>query len=261
MKMSEALAEVDVCCSNAKFALENGYVKPEIVPGSQIAVEGGRHPVVENCQLARGNTFVINDVSLTNKEKVKVITGPNMGGKSTYLRQCALITILAQAGLYVPCTRAQLGIVDQIFTRIGSSDDLSNNKSTFMVEMEETAYILKNATKSSLIIMDEVGRGTSTKDGLSLALSILEYIVNEAKSVCLFATHYHELGPLIAEKKLKGIVFYQAKATETDDSLTCLYKILPGIMDQSHGIMMAKMAGIPQSIISNAKAYYKSFIL
>ncbi|KAJ3318701.1 hypothetical protein HDV06_004114 [Boothiomyces sp. JEL0866] len=261
IKLCGGLAEIDVLCSNAKFALDHGYVKPEIKAGAELVIEGGRHPVVERFQLGRGNTFVINDVSLTSKEKVNIITGPNMGGKSTYLRQCALITLVAQAGLFVPCSSAKLGVVDHIFTRIGSSDDLSNNKSTFMVEMEETAYILKNATKSSLIIMDEVGRGTSTKDGLSLAMAILEYILLETKSLCLFATHYHELGPLTTQKKLQGIAFYQASAIESKEKLTCLYKIQPGLMDQSHGIMMAKMAGLPSAIISNAKSYYKSYIV
>ncbi|KAJ3262565.1 hypothetical protein HK103_000094 [Boothiomyces macroporosus] len=215
IRMSGGLAELDVLCSNAKFALDNGYVKPEITTGSDMNIEGGRHPVVESYQLARGNTFVINDLSLTSKEKVNIITGPNM--------------------------------VTKFNARV--------------IEMEETAYILNNASRSSLIIMDEVGRGTSTKDGLSLALSILEYIASDIKAYCLFATHYHELAPLITEKELKGIAFYQAAAVESKNTLTCLYKIRPGVMDQSHGIMMAKMAGIPGTIISKAKSYYNSYIV
>jgi DNA mismatch repair protein MutS len=182
-----------------------------------------------------------------------------MGGKSTFLRQCALISVLAQTGLFVPCSEARLGIFRQIFSRIGSSDDLAANQSTFMVEMNETSYILKNANNKSLIIMDEVGRGTSTKDGLSIALAIIKHIATESKSLCIFATHYHELSTLIEKHKIPNVAFHQAAChIDENEQLSCLYQIIPGVMNKSHGIHIAKLAGIPQSVIQDANYFLKS---
>lgn len=180
-----------------------------------------------------------------------------MGGKSTFLRQCAIISIMAQTGLFVPCISAKLSIIDQIFTRIGSSDNLSANQSTFMVEMKEVSNVLANATPRSLIIMDEVGRGTSTKDGLSLALAILDHLITVNKSLCIFATHYHELAPMIEERDMKGISFHQATCTlDSNQNLTCLHRIQPGVMDRSHGIQIAQLAGLPLSVIQHANEIY-----
>lgn len=262
-----------------------GYTRPKITTNSSIhKVIGGRHPVVELFQMSRGNDFIINDSLLAQNSKIVLLTvelsthfrtdfiiGPQHGRqvdlfkakvravRLIYLVISAIISIMAQTGLYVPCLDAELSIIDQIFTRIGSSDDLSANQSTFMVEMKETANILKNATSNSLVIMDEVGRGTSTKDGISLALSILDHLKTINKSMCIFATHYHELCKMISERDMKGISFYQAACIlDENKRLTCLHKIVPGVMDRSHGIQIAEMAGLPTSVIRKAQTIHKS---
>lgn len=181
-----------------------------------------------------------------------------MGGKSTFLRQAAITSIMAQAGLFVPCLFAKLSILDKIFTRIGSSDDLSANQSTFMVEMKETASILNNATKKSLVIMDEVGRGTSTSDGVALALAIIQHLVEVNGSMTIFATHYHELATLIPKLQIPRVSFYQTACLVDDEagSITCLHKIIPGVMSQSHGIKIAGVAGLPKKCIEDAQRFY-----
>jgi DNA mismatch repair protein MutS len=261
IEICKTISELDVACTFGLFASKNQYSRPKMTKEMIHEVKGGRHPVVERHQLQRGNSFVANDTKLSAKS-ICVLTGPNMGGKSTYLRQAAIISILAQSGLFVPCGSAKLGILDQIFTRIGSSDDLSNNESTFMVfkankvEMKETAHILHNATEQSLIIMDEVGRGTSTKDGLAIAYSIIAYISKVNKSLCLFATHYHELNSLIEKFKVENVVYSKAVCKVDDNELTCLYKIEDGVMDKSHGIKIAEHAGIPVGVVQNAEKIY-----
>jgi DNA mismatch repair protein MutS len=265
----KVIAEMDLSASHAIQAFELNYCRPHFIADScSHTVVGGRHPVVESYQLGRGNQFIVNNSQMNESNRIVLLTGPNMGGKSTYLRQCALISIMAQTGLFVPAAMASLGIIDQVFTRIGSSDNLSANQSTFMViddfnlikvEMKETAAILNNASSRSLVIMDEVGRGTSTNDGLALALAILQHLESNNKSLCIFATHYHELAGMITNINLPHISFYQAAArVDKNDTLTCLHKIVPGVMDRSHGIQIAEMAGLPTSVVANASSIYKS---
>ncbi|KAI8902138.1 muts domain V-domain-containing protein [Globomyces pollinis-pini] len=254
VKASQILSEIDIACTQGITAFEKNYNRPQMVTKAIQEIHAGRHPVVEKYQIERGNTFVTNDVQLNKDNPLILLTGPNMGGKSTYLRQSAVISIMAQAGLFVPCKAAKLGIIDQIFTRIGSSDDLAGHKSTFQVEMLETANILKNATESSLIIMDEVGRGTSTVDGISLAIAIISHIINVNQSLCVFATHYHELGEMIKRQSLDTIAFYQMVANvDAMQNIACMYKVVPGIMNNSFGILVAQGAGLPTSVIEEAK--------
>ena len=242
---------VDVYLSLATVASKNRYTCPEVDVGEVITIKEGRHPVVE--QFVKDSYFVPNDVLLdTNRNRLMLITGPNMAGKSTYMRQVALITIMAQIGSFVPAEDARIGIVDKVFTRVGASDDLASGQSTFMLEMNEVAYILKNATKRSLIIYDEVGRGTSTFDGMSIARAIVEYTCSKkigAKT--LFATHYHELTGL--EDEFDGIVNYNIAAKKRGDNITFLRKIVRGSTDDSYGIEVAKLAGIPGEVIKRAK--------
>ncbi|KAI8913505.1 muts domain V-domain-containing protein [Gorgonomyces haynaldii] len=249
IQLCRVLAEIDVSCSFASVSLKYGYTRPEMTQDLVHEIVGGRHPVVEYYQNQRNQTFVINDSHLNQNERVCLLTGPNMGGKSTYLRQCALISIMAQSGCFVPAVKARLGILKSIYTRIGAADDLAQHQSTFMVEMSETAKILNNCDERSLVIMDEVGRGTSNKDGISLALAIVEHLLKQ-KSLVFFATHYHELVPMIQKE---GICFYQAKMSEDQ---TCLFKIEPGVMDQSFGIRVAQMAGLPESVIDRARKVF-----
>jgi DNA mismatch repair protein MutS len=216
-----------------------------------IDIKGGRHPVVE--QMMDGHMFIDNDTYLDNKkQRLSIITGPNMAGKSTYMRQTALIVLMAQIGCFVPAKSANIGMVDRIFTRVGASDDLASGQSTFMVEMNEVANILHNATKDSLLILDEIGRGTSTFDGLSIAWAVVEYISNTkvlgAKT--LFATHYHELTEL--EGKLEGVHNYCIAVKENGDDIVFLRKIVPGGADKSYGIAVAKLAGLPEEVITRA---------
>ena len=250
-KVAELIARIDVYTSLATVAAKNKYIRPEVDNTSVIEIKDGRHPVVE--QFVKNEYFVPNDTTLdTNKNKVLLITGPNMAGKSTYMRQVALITLMAQIGSFVPANEARIGIVDKIFTRVGASDDLASGQSTFMLEMNEVAYILKNATQKSLIIYDEVGRGTSTFDGMSIARAIVEHTHSKkigAKT--LFATHYHELTTL--EDELDGVVNYNIAAKKRGDNITFLRKIIKGSTDDSYGIEVAKLAGVPDTVIKRAK--------
>ena len=245
------IAEIDVYRSLAEVASKNGYTCPEVDISSDIVIKDGRHPVVE--KFVTDSYFVPNDTSLdTQHNKVMIITGPNMAGKSTYMRQVAIITIMAQIGSFVPAREARIGIVDKVFTRVGASDDLASGQSTFMLEMSEVAYILKNATRRSLIIYDEVGRGTSTYDGMSIARAVVEYTHSKkigAKT--LFATHYHELTDMEAE--LDGIVNYNIAAKKRGDSVIFLRKIVRGGTDDSYGIEVAKLAGVPSDVVKRSK--------
>jgi DNA mismatch repair protein MutS len=251
------LAELDCLVSLSLVALENNYCKPEVSDNGMINIQEGRHPVIE--RMLPSGTFVSNDTKLDNKEQsLLLITGPNMAGKSTYMRQVALITLMAQIGSYIPAKSASISICDRIFTRIGASDDLSAGKSTFMVEMWEVSNILSNATKKSLVLLDEVGRGTSTYDGLSIAWSVIEYICNSPSLKCktLFATHYHELTKL--EGLIDGVVNYSVAVKEIGSDIVFLRKIVKGGADQSYGIEVAKLAGIPDSVIIRAKELLNS---
>ena len=245
------LAKTDVYQSLASVASRNRYVKPEIAEDDRVTIRDGRHPVVE--KFVKDAYFVPNDVDIdTRDNRLMLITGPNMAGKSTYMRQVALIVLLAQIGSFVPAAEAHVGVVDKIFTRVGASDDLASGQSTFMLEMNEVAYILRNATKKSLIIYDEVGRGTSTFDGMSIARAIIEYTAGRrigAKT--LFATHYHELTSM--EGEYDGVVNYHIAAKKRGDSITFLRKIVRGSTDDSYGIEVAKLAGLPNEVIRRAK--------
>lgn len=246
------VGELDSISTLSKIAVENDYVKPEINESGIIEIEEGRHPVVEKV-IGRGE-FVSNNTLLNkNDNRLLLITGPNMAGKSTYMRQVALITLMAQMGSFVPAKSANISVCDKIFTRIGASDDLAGGKSTFMVEMWEVSNILKNATPKSLVLLDEVGRGTSTYDGLSIAWSVIEHISNTESLKCntLFATHYHELTKL--EGEIEGVKNYSVAVSEVDDNIIFLRKIVEGGADQSYGVEVAKLAGIPKSVIDRAK--------
>lgn len=255
-KTANIIANLDVIVSLAETACFNNYVKPQVNSGKTIFIKEGRHPVIE--QLLNDAPFVPNDTLLDNDENmVSVITGPNMAGKSTYMRQTALITLMAQIGSFVPATEAKIGIVDNIFTRIGASDDLASGQSTFMVEMNEVADIIKNATSNSLLILDEIGRGTSTFDGMSIARAVLEYISNPKTlgAKTLFATHYHELTSMSCE--FNNIKNYNIAVKKRGDDITFLRRIVPGGADDSYGIEVAKLAGLPQNIINRSKNILK----
>jgi DNA mismatch repair protein MutS len=249
------IAEIDVYRSFAEVADKNGYVCPEVDLSYDLIIKDGRHPVVE--KFVTDSYFVPNDTTLdVNDNKVMIITGPNMAGKSTYMRQVAIITIMAQIGSFVPAKDARIGVVDKVFTRVGASDDLASGQSTFMLEMNEVATILKNATKRSLIIYDEVGRGTSTFDGMAIARSVVEYTYSKkigAKT--LFATHYHELTDM--EDAFPGIVNYNIAAKKRGDSITFLRKIIRGGTDDSYGIEVAKLAGVPNEVVKRAREILK----
>ena len=249
---AKSIAMIDVFAALSVVAQQNGYVRPSINEKGIIDIKGGRHPVVE--KMINNDMFVANDTYLDNAaNRVSIITGPNMAGKSTYMRQTALIVLMAQVGSFVPALSADIGIVDRIFTRVGASDDLASGQSTFMVEMTEVANILRNATASSLLILDEIGRGTSTFDGLSIAWAVVEYISNPkvlgAKT--LFATHYHELTEL--EGTLDGVNNYCIAVKERGDDIVFLRKIVKGGADKSYGIQVAKLAGVPETVIERAK--------
>ncbi len=245
------LAEVDVYQSLASVASRNLYTRPAITDDDRITIRDGRHPVVE--KFVKDSYFVPNDVDLdTRDNRLMLITGPNMAGKSTYMRQVALIVLLAQIGSFVPAAEARIGVVDKMFTRVGASDDLASGQSTFILEMNEVAYILRNATKKSLIIYDEVGRGTSTFDGMSIARAIIEYTAGrKIGAKTLFATHYHELTTM--EGAYDGIVNYHIAAKKRGDSITFLRKIVRGSTDDSYGIEVAKLAGLPNEVIKRAR--------
>ncbi len=250
-KSASLVAEIDVYRSLAEVASKNNYVCPEVDLSSEIIIKDGRHPVVE--KFVKDSYFVPNDTKLdTSANKVMIITGPNMAGKSTYMRQVAIIVLMAQIGSFVPAREAKIGIVDKLFTRVGASDDLASGQSTFMLEMSEVATILKNATSRSLIIYDEVGRGTSTFDGMSIARAVVEYTYSKkigAKT--LFATHYHELTDM--EDEFPGIVNYNIAAKKRGDSITFLRKIVRGGTDDSYGIEVAKLAGVPSEVVKRAR--------
>ena len=247
-----AVGVVDALCSLATVAAKNNYCRPEIVLDNTISITEGRHPVVE--KMLKDTLFVPNDTLLDCKDNlVSIITGPNMAGKSTYMRQVALIVLMAQMGSFVPAKSARIGIVDRIFTRIGASDDLSSGQSTFMVEMAEMASILKYATSKSLLILDEIGRGTSTYDGMAIARAVLEYAANPKQlgAKTLFATHYHELS--IIEDQLPGIKNYNIAVKKRGDKMIFLRKIVPGATDDSFGVEVAKLAGLPNGVINRAR--------
>ena len=255
-KTSEAVAKLDVFCSLAETAVKNGYTMPEIDTSGVISITEGRHPVVE--QTMKNILFVPNDTYLnTNDDRVAIVTGPNMAGKSTYMRQTAIIVLMAQIGAFVPARSATIGIVDRVFTRIGASDDLASGHSTFMVEMNEMANILKYATSSSLLILDEIGRGTSTFDGMAIARAVLEFCAEKRKlgAKTMFATHYHELASL--EGEIDGVKNYNISAKKQGGTLVFLRKIIRGAADDSYGIEVAKLAGLPDSIVNKAKQYLK----
>ena len=252
LQTAKALAELDVLCSLAEVAVKNNYCKPVINVSDKIDIKDGRHPVVERV-LKGQQLFIPNDTYLSKSDRVSIITGPNMAGKSTYMRQVALIVLMAQMGSFVPASSAEIGIVDKIFTRVGASDDLASGQSTFMVEMNEVANILDNATKNSLLILDEIGRGTSTYDGLSIAWAVVEYIADLKKlgAKTLFATHYHELTEL--EDKLDGVKNYCIAVKKRGDDIIFLRKIIQGGADESYGIEVAKLAGVKNDVIKRAK--------
>ena len=255
-KTAAEMAQIDVYLSLADVAVRNKYVRPEVDDSDAIVIKDGRHPVVE--QFVKDTYFVPNDADLdTAHKRLMLITGPNMAGKSTYMRQVAIIVLLAQIGSYVPAAEARIGVVDKLFTRVGASDDLASGQSTFMLEMNEVAYILRNATKRSLIIYDEVGRGTSTFDGMSIARAIVEYTSSrKIGAKTLFATHYHELTSL--EGEIDGVVNYNIAAKKRGDNITFLRKIVRGSTDDSYGIEVAKLAGIPNEVIKRAKEVLSS---
>ena len=250
------IATTDVLLSLAQTAYKNNFTMPEISDNGKIEITDGRHPVVE--KMSKNSMFVPNDTLLNNDDdRMIIITGPNMAGKSTYMRQVALITLMAQIGSFVPAKSAKIGIVDKIFTRVGASDDISSGQSTFMLEMTEVSHILKNATSKSLIILDEIGRGTSTFDGLSIAWAVVEYIQNKHKigAKTLFATHYHELTEL--EEELDGVKNYRIAVKKRGDDITFLRKIVRGGADDSYGIEVAALAGVPKEVINGAKKILK----
>ncbi|MFA6529151.1 MAG: DNA mismatch repair protein MutS, partial [Candidatus Gracilibacteria bacterium] len=250
-KNAETIAKLDIISSFAETAMRNRYSKPEITSKQLIKIKEGRHPVIEQMSFSR--SFVPNDAELNHvSQQLILITGPNMSGKSTYLRQVALITLLAHIGSFVPADSAEIGVTDRIFTRVGASDNLVKGQSTFMVEMQETANIINNATERSLIILDEIGRGTSTYDGMSIAWAICEYIHDKIKAKTLFATHYHELIPVV-ERLEKGINCHVTAKEDKEKGIIFLYKILEGGIDKSYGIEVGRLAGLPIEITNKAR--------
>jgi DNA mismatch repair protein MutS len=249
---AEAIARIDVAGSHAQRAAEGGWAMPALTDQPCMEVEGGRHPIVESALSASGERFVANDVALGPGDRLWLITGPNMGGKSTFLRQAALIAVLAQAGGFVPAARAKLGIVDRLFSRVGASDNLARGRSTFMVEMVETAAILAQATPQSLVILDEIGRGTSTYDGLAIAWAVVEAMHDEVRCRTLFATHYHELTRLAG--RLDALSLHHVRAREWKGDLVLLHEVADGAADRSYGIAVAKLAGLPPAVVARARS-------
>ena len=255
-RSAQAVAQIDVLCSLADVACDQNYICPIVDFSDKIEIHDGRHPVVE--KMLKDSMFIPNDTLLDEGDnRIAIITGPNMAGKSTYMRQVALIAIMAQIGSFVPASSAHIGVVDRVFTRVGASDDLASGQSTFMVEMSEVADILNQATKSSLIILDEIGRGTSTYDGMSIARAVVEYIANKRRigARTLFATHYHELTAL--EDLIDGVKNYNIAVKKRGDDITFLRRIVRGGADDSYGIEVAKLAGVPNAVIRRAKAVLK----
>jgi DNA mismatch repair protein MutS len=245
-----ALGTLDVICAFAETARLFGYARPVLNKTLKLVIRDGRHPVLD--QNLAEEKFVPNDTDLDGERmRLAIITGPNMAGKSTYIRQVALIVLMAQIGSFVPASSAEVGLVDRIFTRVGANDDLSRGQSTFMVEMNETANIVNNATERSLVILDEIGRGTSTFDGLSIAWSVAEFLHDKIKSRTLFATHYHELTKLAEERQ--GVANFNVAVREWNEQIIFLRKIIPGGADKSYGIHVARLAGVPKEILDRAK--------
>jgi DNA mismatch repair protein MutS len=248
-RTADALAQLDVLGAFAENALLFNYCQPQVQAEGVLLIREGRHPVLD--QTLVESRFVPNDTQLDGETQIALITGPNMAGKSTYIRQVALLALLAHTGSFVPATEARIDLVDRIFTRIGASDDLARGQSTFMVEMSETANILNNATRASLIILDEIGRGTSTFDGLSLAWSILEHLHNQVGAKTLFATHYHELTELAG--RLTRLKNFNVAVREWREQVVFLHRIVEGGADKSYGIQVARLAGVPTPVIERAK--------
>ena len=249
---ADAIARIDVAAANAERAAEGGWTLPQLLDQPCFEIEAGRHPVVEAALRDTGERFVANDLALGPSDRLWLITGPNMGGKSTFLRQAALIAVLAQSGCYVPASRVRLGIVDRLFSRVGASDNLARGRSTFMVEMVETAAILAQATPRSLVILDEIGRGTSTYDGLAIAWAVVEAMHDQVKSRTLFATHYHELTRLAG--RLDGLSLHHVRAREWKGDLVLLHEVANGAADRSYGIAVAKLAGLPAAVVARARS-------
>ena len=252
---ADALAVIDVSAALAELADDQGHVRPSITTGLDFDIEGGRHPVVEAALKRNGEAFVANNANLSPLSgsqggRIQIITGPNMAGKSTYLRQNALIAVLAQAGAYVPARQAKIGIVDRLFSRVGAADDLARGRSTFMVEMIETAAILNQASERSLVILDEIGRGTATFDGLSIAWATIEHLHEGNRCRALFATHFHELTALT--KRLNRLANATMRVTDHHGEVIFLHEVVPGTADRSYGIQVARLAGLPRSVIERA---------
>ncbi|MGH9742705.1 MAG: DNA mismatch repair protein MutS, partial [Candidatus Acidiferrum sp.] len=255
-RTAAAVAQLDVLAALAKLAADRGYIRPEFNSSGELLIVGGRHPVIEELLRQRGERFVPNDLCFDpGRQQLLLITGPNMGGKSTYLRQAALIVLMAQMGSFVPARQAKLPITDRIFTRIGASDNLARGRSTFLVEMSEVAAILHHATPSSLVLLDEVGRGTSTFDGLSIAWAVVEHLQKHTRSRTLFATHYHELTELA--DLLSGVQNVHVSVKETPSEIIFLRRVEPGSADKSYGIEVARLAGLPRSVIERAREVLK----
>ena len=252
---ADALARLDVAAALAERAIEGGWCRPTIDARPCFEIEGGRHPVVEAAVAATGERFVANDLALAPEKRLWLVTGPNMGGKSTFLRQNALIAVLAQTGSFVPASRARIGLVDRLFSRVGASDNLARGRSTFMVEMVETAAILAQATERSFVILDEVGRGTSTYDGLAIAWAVVEAVHDLNRCRCLFATHYHELTRLA--ERLDALSLHHVRAREWKGDLVLLHEVASGPADRSYGLAVAKLAGLPPTVVSRAGAVLK----
>ena len=255
-RTAEVVSTLDVLCSFAEVAEDLNYVMPIVDNSGEIEIEEGRHPVIE--KMMTSGSFVPNDTYMNkDSDRLSIITGPNMAGKSTYMRQVALITLMAQIGSFVPARYAKIGVVDKIFTRVGASDDLSMGQSTFMVEMMEVANILKEATSNSLVILDEIGRGTSTYDGLSIAWAVATFMADKEKcgAKTLFATHYHELTKL--EDKIEGVKNYSIAVKEKGEDIIFLRKIVKGGTDESYGIHVARLAGVPKEVLKNAREILK----
>ncbi|MGI9436855.1 MAG: DNA mismatch repair protein MutS, partial [Geminicoccaceae bacterium] len=250
--MAKALARLDVAAGFAELAEEQRYVRPEVDDGDGFVIEGGRHPVVEQALMREQAPFIANDADLSESRRLWLLTGPNMAGKSTFLRQNALIAVLAQAGSFVPADRAAIGVVDRLFSRVGAADDLARGRSTFMVEMVETAAILNQATPRSLVILDEIGRGTATFDGLSIAWAVVEYLHEISRCRGLFATHYHELTALTA--KLDRLTCRSMRVKEWKGAVVFLHEVGEGAADRSYGIHVARLAGLPGAVLERAEA-------
>jgi DNA mismatch repair protein MutS len=251
-RTANALARLDVATANAAAAVECDWCRPAVVRHCCFDVVGGRHPVVEAAVARLGGRFVANDCAMDATDRLWLVTGPNMGGKSTFLRQNALIAVMAQAGCFVPAKSATLGLVDRLFSRVGASDNLARGRSTFMVEMIETAAILAQATPQSFVILDEVGRGTSTYDGLAIAWAVVEAVHEVTRCRCLFATHYHELTRLA--EKLDALSLHHVRAREYKGDLVLLHELARGPADRSYGIAVARLAGMPPTVLARAKS-------